>query len=116
MVREPDVGSTVDRQSEADDSDKHHDIFQKQAAARRWRSDTRPPPRRCPAILIVDQYRPNPGIVRAGTAPIWRKISHFSRCASEASPPGHHHISPRPRRKQHKTGRNTTEFTLPAPN
>src|SRR5580704_16397585 len=84
MVREPDIGSAVDRQSEANDSDKHHDIFQKQAAVLRRQFDTRSPLRRNPAILIVDRYRPDPGIVRAGTVSVWRKIGHFSRCMSQA--------------------------------
>src|SRR5580704_7248312 len=85
MVGEPDIGNAVDRQSEANDSDKHHDIFQKQAAVLRRRSDTRFPLGGNPAILIVDRYRSDSGIVRAGVASVWRKIDHFSRCVSEAS-------------------------------
>src|ERR1700684_464315 len=88
MVREPDIRSAIDRQSEDNDSDKHHDIFQKQAAVRRWWPDTRFPLRRNTAVLTVVQYGPDPGVVRAGAAPIWRKISHFSR-----SLPRHPHLA-----------------------
>ena len=67
------VGSTVDRQSEANDSDKHHNIFQKQAAVRWWRPDARSPLRRNPAILIVDRYKPDPESLEPAPPPSGEK-------------------------------------------